>query len=74
MPERKSVVITDLDNTLFDWFEIWYQSFTALLDCLAKDSGRAFDDGTTKQRAKEGWSKRKTAATCKMRHSTWGHL
>lgn len=34
-----SVLITDLDNTLFDWFEFWYQSFSAMLDRLVKDSG-----------------------------------
>lgn len=33
------VLITDLDNTLWDWFEAWYQSFTALLDGLVSISG-----------------------------------
>lgn len=33
------VLVTDLDNTLFDWVEIWYRSFTALLDGLAWESG-----------------------------------
>lgn len=28
------MLITDLDNTLWDWFEAWYQSFSALLDGL----------------------------------------
>jgi len=36
---RVSTVITDLDNTLFDWVNIWYRSFTALLDCLVEQSG-----------------------------------
>jgi phosphoglycolate phosphatase-like HAD superfamily hydrolase len=36
-----SVLVTDLDNTLFDWFEFWYHSFSAMLDRLAKDSGIA---------------------------------
>jgi phosphoglycolate phosphatase-like HAD superfamily hydrolase len=27
-------LITDLDNTLFDWVEIWYKSFTAQLNAL----------------------------------------
>jgi FMN phosphatase YigB (HAD superfamily) len=36
--QRVSVVITDLDNTLFDWVDIWYQSFSAMLDRLAQDS------------------------------------
>jgi phosphoglycolate phosphatase len=26
-----SVVITDLDNTLYDWVEIWYRAFNAML-------------------------------------------
>lgn len=30
-----TTVVTDLDNTLWDWFEIWYQSFRALLTELA---------------------------------------
>jgi FMN phosphatase YigB (HAD superfamily) len=34
-----SVVITDLDNTLFDWVETWFRSFTALVDRLVIDSG-----------------------------------
>ena len=25
------VLVTDLDNTLFDWFDIWYTSFSAML-------------------------------------------
>ena len=37
------VVITDLDDTLWDWVDIWYQSFKALLDQLVKDSGIAED-------------------------------
>ena len=34
-----SVVVTDLDNTLFDWFEIWHGPFKAMLDRLVADSG-----------------------------------
>jgi len=37
------VLVTDLDNTLYDWVEIWYRSFTALLETLAVESGVAFD-------------------------------
>jgi phosphoglycolate phosphatase len=33
------VVITDLDNTLFDWVGIWHRSFSALLDQLVVESG-----------------------------------
>lgn len=36
---RVSTVITDLDNTLFDWVDIWYRSFKALIDCLVEQSG-----------------------------------
>lgn len=40
MANRKiSVVITDLDNTLFDWFEVWYRSFKAMLDVIVEISG-----------------------------------
>ena len=38
-----TVLVTDLDNTLYDWFEFWYHSFVALLDRLAADSGIARD-------------------------------
>jgi phosphoglycolate phosphatase-like HAD superfamily hydrolase len=34
-----NVVVTDLDNTLFDWVEIWSRSFDAMLRRLANDSG-----------------------------------
>ena len=37
--KKVSVLITDLDNTLYDWFEVWYQSFRAMLTRLVKDSG-----------------------------------
>lgn len=33
------MLITDLDNTLWDWFEAWYRSFSALLDGLVSISG-----------------------------------
>lgn len=45
MTERlRKLLITDLDNTLWDWFESWHQSFSALLDGLVSISGldRAF--------------------------------
>ncbi|MDO6775120.1 HAD-IA family hydrolase [Shewanella sp. 3_MG-2023] len=32
MKPNKSVLITDLDNTLFDWFNIWYKSFKPMFD------------------------------------------
>jgi phosphoglycolate phosphatase len=40
MAKRKvSVIITDLDNTLFDWFEFWYQSFNNMLIKMSEISG-----------------------------------
>lgn len=33
---RKTVIVSDLDNTLFDWFEIWYGGFRAMLTALVK--------------------------------------
>ncbi len=40
MTERpRRLLITDLDNTLWDWFEAWYQSFSALVDALVNQSG-----------------------------------
>ena len=41
--KRISLVITDLDNTLFDWFGQWYHAFDALLSRLARDSGISKD-------------------------------
>jgi FMN phosphatase YigB (HAD superfamily) len=34
-----SVLITDLDNTLWNWFELWYSSFRPLLDALREKLG-----------------------------------
>ncbi|AHJ76774.1 HAD family hydrolase [Kosakonia sacchari] len=34
----KSVLITDLDNTLFDWFTIWHASFSAMLNEVSRIS------------------------------------
>jgi phosphoglycolate phosphatase-like HAD superfamily hydrolase len=34
-----SVVVADFDNTLYDWVDMWYKSFTAMLSELARDSG-----------------------------------
>ncbi len=33
------LLITDLDNTLYDWFDFWYRSFTAMLQQLVAISG-----------------------------------
>ncbi|GLQ17728.1 HAD family hydrolase [Maritalea porphyrae] len=34
-----SVLVTDVDNTLFDWFEVWHSSFKAMLDQIVIISG-----------------------------------
>src|SRR5208283_3868031 len=39
MKQTISVIITDLDNTLYDWLGIWHSSFKAMLDRLVIDSG-----------------------------------
>lgn len=33
------MLVTDLDNTLWDWVEIWHRSFSALLDKIVEISG-----------------------------------
>jgi FMN phosphatase YigB (HAD superfamily) len=38
-----SVLITDLDNTLYDWFEVWHTSFKAMLNEVVKKSGISED-------------------------------
>lgn len=37
--QEVSVLVTDLDDTLYSWFSVWYESFSALLDGLVQDSG-----------------------------------
>lgn len=39
MKLRKSVIITDLDNTLYDWVDIWHSSFNAMLQALVAKTG-----------------------------------
>lgn len=39
MPHRISTIITDLDNTLWDWLDIWHRPFAAMLDQLVRRSG-----------------------------------
>lgn len=36
---RKRVLITDVDNTLLDWQDLWYQTFSALMDTVLDISG-----------------------------------
>jgi phosphoglycolate phosphatase len=35
----KKALITDVDNTLFDWVDIWYRSFTAMLRKIEEVTG-----------------------------------
>jgi phosphoglycolate phosphatase-like HAD superfamily hydrolase len=46
-----SALVTDLDNTLFDWIEIWYRSIRAMLNRLAADSGVPEQDLESELRA-----------------------
>jgi FMN phosphatase YigB (HAD superfamily) len=39
MRRRISVLITDVDNTLYDWVDSWYHSFSAMLRVLVEQSG-----------------------------------
>lgn len=39
MKREVSILITDLDNTLYDWVDIWYKSFSAMLEKLVDLSG-----------------------------------
>jgi hypothetical protein len=36
---RKTTLITDFDNTLYDWFHTWYVSFNAMLVEIERISG-----------------------------------
>lgn len=36
---KRSVLITDVDNTLLDWVKIWHASFSAMLSELVRKSG-----------------------------------
>jgi FMN phosphatase YigB (HAD superfamily) len=35
----RTTLITDFDNTLYDWFHVWYQSFSAMLAEIQRISG-----------------------------------
>jgi phosphoglycolate phosphatase len=35
----KTTLITDFDNTLYDWFHMWHQSFKAMLRKIVRISG-----------------------------------
>jgi phosphoglycolate phosphatase-like HAD superfamily hydrolase len=36
---KKTALITDLDNTLFDWVDLWYHCFSAMLARMVEISG-----------------------------------
>lgn len=36
---KKRVLITDVDNTLLDWQDLWYQTFSAMIDKVLEISG-----------------------------------
>lgn len=36
---KKRVLITDVDNTLLDWQDLWYQTFSAMIDKVLEMSG-----------------------------------
>jgi phosphoglycolate phosphatase len=38
-PQRISVLVTDLDNTLWDWVHTWHSTFNALLTKVSEISG-----------------------------------
>lgn len=46
----KSLLITDLDNTLWDWFEAWHGSFSAMLSELIRATGIPRDELETEIR------------------------
>jgi phosphoglycolate phosphatase len=39
MAPNKTALITDLDNTLFDWVDLWVNCFSVMLDGIAEISG-----------------------------------
>jgi FMN phosphatase YigB (HAD superfamily) len=59
MKARKSVLITDLDNTLFDWVHLWHSCFSAMLEKIADISG--ISDDRLKSEIKEVHQKHGTS-------------
>jgi phosphoglycolate phosphatase-like HAD superfamily hydrolase len=39
MISNKAALITDIDNTIFDWFGMWHSSFTAMIAATSQISG-----------------------------------
>jgi hypothetical protein len=44
MGDIKKVLITDLDNTLFDWVALWCACFTAMMNKVVEISGIPVED------------------------------
>jgi phosphoglycolate phosphatase-like HAD superfamily hydrolase len=57
--KKVTVVITDLDNTLYDWIRIWHEPFRAMLDELIRSS--QIDESTLIRDIKDVFSKRGTS-------------
>ncbi|MCW2319317.1 FMN phosphatase YigB (HAD superfamily) [Rhodoblastus acidophilus] len=53
MKSRKLVdtLIIDLDNTIFDWFAVWYSSFKPIYDEIIAVSGKPLDEVNASIRA-----------------------
>ncbi len=56
---RISTVITDLDNTLYDWVAVWYASFSAMLTKLVELSG--IPQETLEEQIRPIFQKRRTS-------------
>lgn len=54
-----NVLVTDLDNTLWDWFELWYSGFKPFFDALVKQLG--IDESILKSQIKAVHQKNKTS-------------
>jgi FMN phosphatase YigB (HAD superfamily) len=44
MAMTKKALITDIDNTLFDWFTMWHTSFSKMIEVAADISGISIDE------------------------------
>src|SRR6516162_6331474 len=44
LPRKIDTLILDLDNTIFDWFAMWYASFKPIYDEILAASGRPQDE------------------------------
>lgn len=53
------LLITDLDNTLYDWFAMWYASFSSMLEALVSSSG--VDRETLMSEIREVYQRRGTS-------------